>query len=206
MYFITRDRLTDLIRNYYSGCYGIISIENTEIDEFLNNIESNYNSAQQLISSVGILKDVISGTHTYTDDFLKMNISFPSILTQAANIGLESNNKDFIILLLTILQRKKVFTQDNGAWSQYVNLADWLIDFACILKIKNSFFEKDFCDIALHSFRYSSKRQYYGYSWDAWHTWHNRWQDMKIENQILLQELIENNTWLNVKELEEFYN
>jgi len=51
-----------------------------------------------------------------------------------------------------------------------------------------------------HSLNKSSRKLYKGYSWHAWTTWHNRWHEMKIENQIMLEKLIEDTTW--DKELE----
>ena len=79
--------------------------------------------------------------------------------------------------------------------SQYEHLADWLIEIASMRVIKDSEFEKEFSEIATYSFSYSSRKLYKGYSWHAWDAWHNRWHEMKLENQIMLEDIIKNNTW-----------
>lgn len=195
IYYITKDTVPDLIERFYSMTYAIKVIQNTNIDSFFDNIENDYEKAKDLIDSVEGLKDVISSTSFYTDDFLRLKISLTTILVQAASIGIESKNKDFIKTLIALLKKKKEFTTANGAWVQYEHLADWLIEIASIIVIKGTEFEEDFCKIAKYSFEKSSKKLYKGYSWHAWTSWHNRWHEIKIENQIMLEDLIKSNKW-----------
>jgi len=195
IYYITKDSIAEVIEKFYSITYGIKVIQNTTTDAFFDNIDKQYGKAKTLIDSVEDLKDVIAGTHSYTDDFLKLKISLTTILLQAASLGIDSKDKHFIKTLVTLLKKKRVFTREDNAWSQYEHLADWLIEIASIIVIKGTEFEKEFCEIAIYSFRYSSKRLYRGYSWHAWESWHNRWQEMKLENQIMLEDIIKNNTW-----------
>jgi hypothetical protein len=94
-----------------------------------------------------------------------------------------------------LLRKKKAFTREPGAWTQYEQLADWLIEIASIVNIRGTKMEDEFCEIVEYSFGSSSKQQYLGYSWYAWNTWNNRWGEMKIENQFMIKEIIENGNW-----------
>ena len=190
---------------FYSLTYGISVIQNKQINQFFDSIEIEYEKAKELIDSVESLKDVINGTKVYDDDFLKLRISLPTILVQAASIGIESNDELFLKTLILILNKKSEFTSSNNAWLQYEHLADWLIEVASTVVVKNTIIENEFCEIAKHSFKKSSKRLYKGYSWYAWKEWNTRWHEMKIENQIMLQELIENNRWDNELQITEIY-
>jgi hypothetical protein len=195
IYYITKDSVNELIERFYSITYAIKVIEYTEINEFFDNIDEKYDKAKKLIDSVEDLKDVIAGTKEYTDDFLKLRISLTEILVQAASIGIESTDDDFISTLFSLLKKKKDFTTESGAWLQYEHLSDWLVEIASIIVIKGTKYEDEYCEITSYSFRKSSRKLYKGYSWHAWTTWHNRWHEMKIENQIMLEDLIKNNKW-----------
>lgn len=203
IYYINRDSITELLEKFYSMTYAIKVIQYTEIDEFIDNIEKQYDKATELIDSVENLREVIAGTKEYTDDFLKLRVSLTKILVQASSIGIENNNAEFIKTLFKLLSKKKDFTHEVGAWLQYEHLADWLIEIASIIKIKGTLYEEEFCDIARYSLRKSSKKQYKGYSWRAWTTWKNRWHEMKIENQHMLEDLIKNNSWVSYLEIPE---
>jgi len=195
IYYVTKDNVSDLLERFYAMTYGIKVIQDTEITTFINNIELQSEKAKELIESVEDLKEVMNGTREYTDEFLKLRVSLNSILVQAASIGIESNDKAFRTTLFHLLQKKKEYTYETGAWLQYEHLADWLIEIASIIPIKGTDFENEYCEIAKYSFKKSSRKLYKGYSWHAWSEWHSRWQEMRIENQIMLQEFIESNHW-----------
>ncbi len=195
IYYISRDNVSELMDRFYSITYDIKSIANTEINDFFENIERQYETAEQLIDSVENLKDVMNGDKVYIDDFLKLRISLTKILVQAGSMGIESTDDTFISTLFDILERKKQLTTVSGAWIQYEHLADWLVEIASIIIIKGTKYEEKFCEMVSYSLKRSSRKLYKGYSWHAWSTWRNRWHEMKIENQIMLQDLIENTKW-----------
>lgn len=205
IYFVNKSTIPDVISKFYSLTYGIRVIQNHQIDLFFKSVESEYDKAKNLIDSVKNLKDVMSNKAVYTDEFLKLRIALPTILVQASTIGIETNDNSFIKTLLTILQKKKDFTTQDNAWVQYEHLADWLIEVASTVVVKGTTFEKDFCELAKYSFKKCSKRLYRGYSWYAWKEWNSRWHEMKLENQILLQELIDTNTWDKDLEIPDLY-
>ena len=203
IYYVTRDNVPNVMERFYSMTYGIKVIPQTQPLVFFDNINAEYPKAKALIESVKNLRDVMAGTHTYVDDFLKLRVSLTTVLLQAASIGIESKDNTFIKTLLVLLKKKKAFTSDFNAWSQYEHLAEWLIEIASIVPIKNTEFEEEFCEIAKYSFSKCSKRLYKGYSWHAWSSWHNRWHEMKIENQLMLEDLINNNLWDNDLQIRE---
>ena len=53
------------------------------------------------------------------------------------------------------------------------------------------------------SLRKSSRETWKGYSWRAWHEWNSRWHEMKIENQHLIEDLINQTTWDKNLKIEE---
>ncbi|MCD0490594.1 SIR2 family protein [Pedobacter sp. MC2016-14] len=201
IYYVTKDSISDVIEKFYSMTYGIKVIQNTDTHTFFDLIERKYDKAKGLIDSVEDLKDVIAGTHYYTDEFLKLKLSLTNILLQASSLGIDSRDMSFLKTLIFLLKKKRQFTRENNAWTQYEHLADWLIEIASIITIKGSEFEKDFCEIAKYSLSNASKEWYKGYSWHAWQAWRSRWHEMKLENQIMVEDIIETNSWPSCSEI-----
>lgn len=205
IYYITRNDISDLVSKFYYSSYGIKTIEYTTIENFFNSIEAEYETAKNLIESVDILQEVIDGKSLYSDSFLNLKTALSQIMLQASSIGLDSTDEPFLKTLIQILKRKKDFTDGFNAWDQYYHFADWLIELASTIIIKGTVIEKDFCELVEFSLRKSSKDSWKGYSWQAWREWHNRWREMKVENQTMLQELIDGTTWSRYNEVEEIY-
>lgn len=205
LYFVNKAAIPDVISKFYSLTYGIRVIQYHPIDNFFKSVEAEFDKAKDLIDSVENLKDVVHGTATYTDEFLKLRIALPTILVQASSIGIETNDSLFLKTLLIILQKKKNYTTEDNAWVQYEHLADWLIEVASAVVIKGSQIESDFCELAKYSFKKCSKGLWKGYSWHAWKEWNSRWHEMKLDNQIMLQELIDTNTWDKDLEITDIY-
>ncbi|MCD8451437.1 SIR2 family protein [Tenacibaculum dicentrarchi] len=202
LYYISRTPIPEIISSFYSFTYGIKTLENTEVNEFFENIEETYPKARKILESITDLHSVLDGSKIYTDDFLKLRLSLSKILLQASNIGIENNNEDFLKLILKLLKKKQEFSTKNNAWLQYEHLADWLIEVASCMTIRGSIIEDDFSTLVKYSLRKASKRKWKGYSWYAWKEWRYRWNEMKLENQIMIKDLIENNTWDSDLEIE----
>ncbi|WP_294205388.1 SIR2 family protein [uncultured Chryseobacterium sp.] len=205
IYYINKSSIPEIISKFYNLTYGIKTIEEQQIDEFFGEISKAYNKGKELIDSANDLLDVINGKSHFVDDFLKLRIALPTILMQASSLGIETNNEDFLNVLLDILNKKKEFTHEDNAWPQYECLADWLIEVASSIEIKDSIIENKFCDLVKYSFKYSSRVKYKGYSWYAWKQWNLKWHEMKIDNQIMLEDLIKNNTWDSDLEIDSIY-
>lgn len=202
LYYISRTTVPEIISSFYSFTYGIKTIEKTEVDEFFSNIDSTYPKAKEILENITNLHSVLKGDKKYTDDFLKLRLSLSRILLQASNIGIENNDENFLKLILKILSEKKNFSSKSGAWEQYEHLAEWLIEVASCITIKDSLIEGDFLELVMYSLKKSSKQKHKGYSWYAWTEWKYRWNEMKLENQIIIKDLIETNTWDKDLEIE----
>ncbi|MHA8103773.1 SIR2 family NAD-dependent protein deacylase [Aquirufa nivalisilvae] len=195
IYYVTKDRVAEVIEKFYEITYGIKVIQETETDSFLDFIEEEYSTAESLIKTSDILKNVISGTQFYKDEYLKLKISLNKILIQASNLGIKINDEDFINTLMYVLDRKRSFTTETGAWAQYEHLADWLIEIASRVVIKGTTFESKFMDLVKYSLNTSSKVSLLGFSWSSWQTWKNRWKEIKLENKDIITPLIKTTKW-----------
>lgn len=195
IYYVNKEIIPDIISKFYSLTYGIKTISNHQINDFFVAIDAEYEKGKTLIETINDLKEVISGRSVYTDDFLKLKISLPTILMQASSLGIETRDISFLKTILHILEKKREFSTSYNAWNQYEHLADWLIEVASSVSIKNSEIESEFCELVKYSLKKCSRNTYRGYSWYAWREWNSRWNEMKLENQIMIQELIENNHW-----------
>jgi hypothetical protein len=190
IYYISRMEVDDIFKRFYSYTYGIHVIENYEIDDFVEVLEQNYNNAKDIIDNIVNLKNVLYKGHTYTDEYLKLSLAFKRILIQASSLGIDTNNKKFLDILITILKKKKELTRESGAWAQYAHLAEWLVTLGSLIDLNKSKIKKDFLELTLYSLENCSKKLYFGYSWEAYNMWNIHWQDLKLENQILIKDLI----------------
>ncbi|MHC4424464.1 MAG: SIR2 family NAD-dependent protein deacylase [Planctomycetota bacterium] len=193
IYLLSRDFVDPIYKDFYSFSYGINVIDDTEISEFISDLSMEIPNAKELVSEVGLLRNVINGTHVYRDDFLKLGSSFAQILLQATTIGVSINEAKFVEVLLEILMKKKEFTYESGAWSQYVHLADWLIELAIVVDITKTQIKDQYLELVKYSFNTMSEKLLLGYSWGAYRSWKSRLSEIKIENQDLIRNLIKKN-------------
>jgi hypothetical protein len=205
IYYISKDSVPDVIKKFYALSYGIQVIPQKTINSFLVGIETQIEHAVELLDQVKSLSDVVKGEKIYEDEFLKLRTSLFSILIQASSLGFGSSDLPFLEALITILNRKVKFTREGGAWIQYEHLADWLVEVATTVVVRGTKIEEEFCSIVTYSFKTCSRKLYKGYSWYAWKIWNSRWHEMKLENQIMLVELIENGEWSSLTEITQVY-
>ena len=190
VYLLSRDYVDQIYKDFYSFSYGINVIDDTEISEFISNLSTEIQNAKELVSEVSLLRDVIKGTHEYRDDFIKLSSSFSQILLQAATIGISIHEEKFVDVLLEILMKKKEFTYESGAWSQYVHLAEWLTELAILVDITKSRIKDQYLKLVKYSFKTMSSKLLLGYSWGAYKSWKSRLSEIKFENQKLIKNLI----------------
>lgn len=193
IYLINKDYVEDIYIDFYSFTYGIHVIELTEINEFLANIESKFDEANKLIAETENLTKVINGSHIYTDDYLKLGTSFNNILLQSSASNIDPEDSRLIKVFVDVLKKKKTFTGESGAWSQYTHFAEWLIDLGSLVSIEKQGIESDYLELVNHSFRTMSCEQKWGYSWAAFGVWKSRFQELRFENQEKIKIYIRNN-------------
>ena len=193
IFYISRNPVEDIYAKFYSYSYGIQVIDNYDIDEIVISLALGYSRAKSIIDNISSLRKVLYEGYEYDDDFLKLSVALNTILIQAASLGIDKSNQEFLKLLIKILNKKKDFTRENGAWAQYAHLADWIITIGSLLFIKGSSFEEEFNEIIKYSLRYCSRRLFFGYSWESFNVWRRRWSELKIENQFYIREIIDSN-------------
>lgn len=111
-------------------------------------------------------------------------------MLQASSLGLSPNDTKLQNILIGVIEKKKSFTKENGAWNQYTHLAEWLIEIAAYINIKGTTIEERYLELAEYSYRTMSKVLYIGYSWEAYKKWKYNWKNILYENRKLLEEMI----------------
>lgn len=202
LYYISRSEVPDILEKFYLHTYGIKTIENTETDDFFQFVASEFENATKLMESIGDLTDVLDGKTDYPDEVLRLRVSLSKIIVQAGTIGIEKNDEKFHKVLLKLLQKKMQFTSEDSAWHHYEHLADWLMEVASIINISRSSIRDEYLSIVKHSLSHCSRKLYYGYSWQAYNIWTNRFSDILLENQIMLKDFIDNEYWSSILEIE----
>jgi hypothetical protein len=188
IYLIARESVDHTITDYYSYTYGVRVLAPYEIDEVFSNISESALTAQALIDQSESLDRVLQGSGRWTDEYLKLADSFQRILLQASSIGIAVDDTNFKKMLLDVLNRKRQFSREDNAWPQYEHLADWLVEIACLIDVKQAGISEEYLHLVDYSFKYMSKELIVGYSWAAFRVWRARFWELKIENQNLIRE------------------
>ena len=136
---------------------------------------------------------VLDGEKKYTDTYLKKSDSFFEIIATLSSNGILISHPDVMKFLKDVLKRKRGFTGESGAWSQYVHLANWLIHLGAIMDIKDTPLEKVYLQAVDKSFGNMSKSYTYGYSWRSFGSWKNGWNHLTYDNRELIIDYFEDN-------------
>ncbi len=191
IYLVNKSPVDEIFKQFYSYTYGIHVLDECAIDEFFDDLEKIYAEAEQLVREVKNLPDVVEGKKQYTDSFLKLRNALSEILVQASVLGLDLTSPSFITLLTEILERKQDFTRESGAWDQYDQLAEWLIEIGSRIDVVGTKLEKEYRKVAEYSLSQMSRDKVIGKSWDAFSTWRNRFSELRPANQKLIKELVD---------------
>ncbi|PJZ79202.1 SIR2 family protein [Leptospira meyeri] len=189
-YYIAREKIDEYYKKYYYNGFGIKVFDETSIDNFFNNLTSEKENAKNILNNVVSLQQVLSKSHNYTDDYLKLRSSFHEILLHASALGIDQSDNLFLELLSKLLDKKIQFTAQSGAWSQYEHLADWLIEIGSSVKIIDSILEAKFKESVSYSFYNTSSELILGKSWEAYTIWRNRLKDLLPDNLNIIKEII----------------
>lgn len=195
IFLVSRSRVEQYIKDYYSHCYGIRVLDNIDVHEFFKRLNSAIPEAEKCAeSSISNINKVIFGNHSFTKGFLKVENSFFEIVASLAAIGLSINDTRVVSALGKIIDTKTELTNEFNAWEQYEHLARWLIYLASILELKGTSIEEAFLASTLRSMTTMRKEMYVGYSWHAYGSWSNRWDSIISSNRLLVKKHIEANT------------
>ena len=187
LFFLSRKKINQNIKDYYDRSYGLRVIDNTNIDEFIALLLSKHEAIKDSVaSSKSLLIPVLKGKKKFTDAFLKKSESFFKIIATLSSNGILISHPDVMKFLKDILSRKDNFTSENGAWDQYVHLANWLIHLGAIMDIKNTLLEEVYLSAVNTSFGNMSKRQVLGRSWHAFSAWKTGWYSLTYDNREMI--------------------
>jgi hypothetical protein len=195
IFLISRSKVDQCIKDYYSHCYGIRVLDEKNIRDFFKQLNDAMPEAKKLAeSSIKNIDGVFSGKLRFNADYLKIENSFFEIVNSVAAIGKSINDPRIVSILGGIIQTKIKFTQESGAWEQYTHLANWLIYLASILELKGTTIETIYLDGVLQSMNTMKKEKYFGYSWDAYISWSNNWTQIIASNRAIIRKHIQEKT------------
>lgn len=191
IFLVSRSRVQQYIKDYYSHCYGIRVLDNIDVHEFFKLLNAATPRAEKCAeSSVANIKKVIFERKIFASSFLKVENSFFEIVSSIAAIGLSIDDARVVSALGKIVNTKTELTTENNAWEQYVHLAGWLIYLASILELKGTSIEKIFLTSVHRSMTTMRKDMYVGYSWHAYKSWSGKWDTIIASNRLLIKKYI----------------
>jgi SIR2-like domain len=197
IFLVSRSAVGRPIKDYYSNCYGIRVIDEMDVKEFFDRIETELPAAKKCAeSSVKNIKKVVGGSHHFTEKYLKLENSFYEIVSSISAAGYSLENKGVVKMFGSIIEAKSTLSSQTGAWEQYIHLANWLIYVATILEIKNTSIEKTFLKAVKKSMEGMSKDMILGYSWQAYKSWSSKWDGITPTNRHLIRDyIVKDSVW-----------
>jgi hypothetical protein len=194
LFFLSRSEVDQNVKDYYDRSYGLRVIDNTQIDDFISRIlRKHSNIKDRVAKSRNLLMPVLEGTKKFTDAYLKKSDSFFEIVATLSSNGILISHPDVMRFLKDVLKRKDNFTSENGAWDQYVHLAEWLIHLGSIMDIKETPLEEVYLSAVSTSFGNMSKKQTLGRSWHAFTAWKKNWYSLTYDNRQMIIEYFKDN-------------
>jgi len=187
LFFLSRTKVDTHIRDYYDRSYGLRVIDETGINSFINSLSRKHTKIKDRVAnSRTLLFPVLEGDKKFSDKYLKKRESFFEIIATLSSNGVLVSHSNVQKFLKDILQRKNNFTNEDGAWEQYVHLASWLVHLGCIMDIANTPLKNTFLEAVETSFGNMSKRKVLGLSWDAFWAWKNGWNHLTYDNRLMI--------------------
>jgi len=194
LFLVSRTRVDQYVKDYYSHCYGIRVLDSLEIDDFFEKINQSMPEAQKWISdSKSNIRNVVYGNHSYKPTYLAVENSFYEVVASLGAIGSSIEDDRVVEAIGEIIETKTQLTHEEGAWEQYTHLARWLIYLGSILELEGTSIESKFLAAALQSMKTMSKSNRLGYSWKAYGSWSSRWMEIIASNRTLIRKHINEN-------------
>ncbi|KQQ44486.1 hypothetical protein ASF61_21650 [Duganella sp. Leaf126] len=194
IFLVSRSKVDQHIKDYYSHCYGIRVLDQLEAHQFFSNLNAAMPAAEKCtVESIQNIRKVIFDKQTFTDKYLGIENSFFEIISALGAIGLSINNAAVVDMLGVVIKAKIRLTQEPSAWVQYEHLAKWLIYLGTILKLKGTSIETVYLEATLKSMK-SMGASTWGHSWKAYGAWKNDWSKIIASNRDIIRQYIEGNT------------
>lgn len=187
VFLVSRKPIDQRISDYYSNCYGIRVISNTEVEEFFSNLNKNIPEAEKCVEkSRDSIKKVLYDGHEFTEKYIQDESSFYEIVASIGAIGASLDEKAVVETFSDIIKKKRDHTQKSGAWPQYVQLASWLTYLGSLIDVRGTAVEKTFLEAVEFSMNHMSRKMALGYSWHAYKVWDARWSSVTADNRNLI--------------------
>lgn len=195
IFFVSRSKVDNNVKNYYIHCYGIRVIDNISVHDFFQNLNTHMEQAEACVKALsGDVKNKVLDENIYSHEALKVENTFIEFIEATRSAGLSINDPRVVKIIKKIITTKKELTSQSGAWEQYVHLAKWLIYISSILEIENTDLKESFLEATFASMTKMSKELLLGYSWHAYKAWDNKWDSIIPSNRIMIREYIINKT------------
>lgn len=203
IFFISRSKVNQYIKDYYYRTYSIRVIDEISTNDFFNNINRNLDRAKECSeTTIQNIRKIILKTHSFSDDYLKVENSFYEILSSINAVGFSYNNVHTQRIIIEVIKKKKEFTSETGAWVQYEILAKWLTYLLSIVDIRGMDFEEEILNAVRYSMENMSRELKLGYSWHAYNVWSRRRTSVSSDNRLLIKNYLTSHSLNNdVKDL-----
>lgn len=191
LFYLSRKKVPQHVKDYYDASYGLRVIDSTEIPDLFAKIDTQYDAIEKDVKAAkDQLQRVLLGETTYTDSYLKKRESFAKILATISSTGFRITHPRIIDFLKDTIQRKHGFTREDGAWSQYEQLADWLIQLGCVMDLEGTPLEGVYLEAVKTSFHTMSRIKIFGKSWDTYKTWYAQWGELTFKNRAMIRKFV----------------
>ncbi|KAA9005627.1 SIR2 family NAD-dependent protein deacylase [Histidinibacterium aquaticum] len=191
IFFVSRSQIDQPLRDYYSACYGIRVIDNTEVEEFFGELNRQLPRAEMVLDrSIRSLNKVLHDDKMFKNSFLKMEDSFSEIVSALGAQGISLESRDVVRMFGDILERKKGLCGESGAWEQYEHLAAWLVNVGALIEIRERSLEAPYLQVVKFSMEHMSKQKQLGYSWHAYKRWEAGWKNVRASNRSMIRDFI----------------
>ncbi|MGR6438518.1 hypothetical protein ACU42Y_05185 [Proteus mirabilis] len=88
MFLVSRKKVESYLKEYYFHCYGIRVIDNLDIHDFFDKLNSKIQDVQKRVEdSLENIEKVLSGKHSFSKSFLKVENNFYEIIMSLAAFG-----------------------------------------------------------------------------------------------------------------------
>lgn len=194
IFFVSRKKIAQPIKDYYSHCYGIRVLDEMAIDDFFKKLNTQLPASKKRAEeSIINIHNVLESGWNFTADYLGNEDSFYDIISAIFAVGQSIEGQRSVEVFGKIIETKVSLTKARGAWAQYEHLAKWLIYLASILELENTSIKNIFLGATLHSMNTMAKEHQPGSSWYAYSSWSNGWQGILASNRRMIRAHIEEN-------------
>lgn len=195
IFLVSRSRVDQHVKDYYSHCYGIRVLDNLDIPDFFSELNEKTPKVESIAQrSIDSIRNVVYKGYHFKEAYLKLEDSFYRIVSALSAEGLSLDNERVVAVIGDVIDAKRELTTENNAWEQYEQLARWLIYLGTILDIKGTSIEDVYLKAVLRSMNTMSNRLIIGYSWHAYKAWKHRWSSIMASNRALIKKHVEEQT------------